>query len=241
MDDQGLVGAMPTSAMRNTVKHVPHAPLRAPHAEVKPAPTPTKTAAPLAQGGAVGAHVLATKPSKYDTAIEKAEAVRNAANLPFVLMMPGMILPILSGPAKWLKRERTSAVLAGAGEGLLNGARLTSMAKPLHMPADFMQSMANVAAERGGRAAPMAESMAARSVALREGADRLGASIGKFTAPVMNVAGKGLETIGLKTPASTAWKAVSKYPLFAGIAAVAAGAGMTSIWLTRGKQSAEGR
>lgn len=227
MDNQGFA---PTSAVKATLKHAPHS---VPHA---PARTPT-----LAQGGVVGARAINTKDAKRDAAIAKAETVRSIANFPFMLMMPGMVGIGVGKLAGWMKRDRTNVVLEGTGEALMNGVRKTPLNKPLHLAADVVETIGEKAAARGGRAAPWAISLNKRSVALREGADQLATTIGKITAPVTGMAGKGLEAVGMKEGAGKLWGKLGRYPLFAGIATVAAGAGITSIWLTRSKQSAEGK
>lgn len=175
--------------------------------------------------GARGA--LYTKPvTSQDKAIAAAEGVRSAASLPFTLMLPGMGLGLLGGAAGMLKRNRTQAALGGTGKALLDGVRVTKLDKALETPANMLGLIAEKSAEVGGRAEKWVAPLTERSNSLRSGVQGAQASIGKFIEK-------------LPAPVSKALGKVGKLPVGAGIAAVAATAGISVVLMKRNKLGKE--
>lgn len=174
-----------------------------------------------------------------DKALAVAQGVRTTANLPFMLMLPA--LPMAAGGwiAGKLKRNRTEVVMGGGSRALMDGMRQTEMKNALHTPATMLDMVADKAGAVGGRAQGWEAPLRARAESLRSGADKLGETLGKAFAPIRSVVGSGLEKMNLKEPVKKALGYIGKKPVGAGVAAVAATAGITAIWLTRSKAGKE--
>lgn len=174
-----------------------------------------------------------------DKALAVAQGVRTTANMPFMAMMLAIPMSAIGWIAGKAKRNRTQVVMSGGGSALMDGMRQTPLNKSLHTPATMVDMIADKAAEVGGRAQGWEAPLRARSASLRAGADKLGASLSKAFAPIGAFLGSGLEKMNLKEPVTRALRYVGNKPVGAGVAAVAATAGITAIWLTRSKMSRE--
>lgn len=174
-----------------------------------------------------------------DKAIAVAQGVRTTANLPFMLMLPALPMAGLGWVAGKLKRDRTQTVLGGGSKAMMDGMRQTQMKDFLHTPATMVDMVADKAAAVGGRAEGWVEPLRGRSEALRAGADKIGGGMGKIIAPVRSFVGNALEKANLREPVKNALWRLGRLPVGAAVAAVAATAGVTAIWLTRSKTSRE--
>lgn len=203
------------------------------------APTAQRTAArgTHAVPGAASAGPI----SQYDGAIQTANRVSSVTGMAFLPMMAAMPALLLGKGAKMLGRERTAAVLGGVGDAALHGVRRTPLNNPMQLGKDVVGTMADHAEAIGGRAAPMAASLRHTSDRLGVLGERAATAIGKVAQPLLAPLGKGLERVGAAKPLATAWSRVGKFPLFAGVALVAASAGIAATWLNRAKQSEQGK
>lgn len=179
-------------------------------------------------------------PTKQDKAIATAEGVRSAFNLPvFGGFIIGLPLSAAGWVAKKMGRDHGHALLSGVGEAVSQGPRMTTNANALHLPADMAKMVADKATLVGGKAMPLAESMTKRSEAWRAGGDKLGATLGKFFAPLRATVGDALGKVNLREPAKKALAFGGRLPVGAGIMAVASTAGIAAILMKRSKASKE--
>jgi hypothetical protein len=243
MDNQGFA---PSTAIRTAQRHVAQDAARVGKPVVSQGAQEAGQLA--ARAGVAASRARSPKEEALDKNIARADTVRSLANFPIMtVMMPALVASALGGIAGFVRRQRSAVVLGGTGHALMQGTRRTTMNAPFTMAADVVDAFAEktieVASKHGekSRVAGWIDPITKKAASLRVSGEGMNAKAGAFFAPVKNAFFGAAEKIGVGAPVGKAAGFVGRLPVFAGIAVVAAGAGMTSIWLNRSKQSAEGK